>query len=143
MQRTGVTAIVAVLALGLASCGGSGGATDAATQFRAQATAVCRQMGAQVQAIARRVTRTNERRSLIRVSTVIGEGVQQLDELTPPTELTSQYKQLRFWLSARGRAARELAQPHPHLTTPSRRVMEGTKSPLRKAASAIGLRGCS
>jgi len=145
MQRNLVGALIVVLALGVAACGSSGSKPLSAARLRAQATAVCQDVGRQVRALQLSATPASMRTSLARAATVLSDGVARLHALTPPRELASRYDLFVAWKASQRDAARELSRSggRADLSARSRQAVLAHHNPVWTLAHQLDLPACA
>lgn len=140
MHRKVAVALVALLALGLASCGGR--KTLSAKDFKTQVSNVCQRVAAQVGALESAATASNKVASLHRAAADMTAGLKQMEAIKAPAAMEVSYARLKAGWTARRDAALELAKPHPHLSAASASAVSAHDNSVNAAAQSLGLRSC-
>lgn len=145
MQGKLASMLLVALALGIAACGSSGPKPLSAAQLRAQATAVCQDVGRQVRALQLSATAASMRTSLARAAAVLSDGVARLHALTPPRQLASRYDLFVAWKASQRDAARELSRAggRADLSARSRQAVLAHHNPVWTLAHQLDLPACA
>jgi len=142
MQRKVVGALVVALMVVVEACGGSGSTPLTTAQLRAQASAVCRDVTRQIQALAASARPSTRQASLRQAATAMTDGLARLRALTPPKALADRYASFVAWKGSQRDAARQLAEPGGRLTARAAEAVNAHRSPAFALARALGIDGC-
>jgi hypothetical protein len=144
MQRKLAGAVAAVLALGIAACGGSGGSSPkplGAAQFRAQVDAVCRHAQARTKVVYE-AKGLEQKQVLGRLADSAQQAIAALDAITAPAALEHRYSQLLHAMRVEGdhlaRGARGWRPPAAQTETEWARIHSRAR-----IAKALGLTVCT
>jgi hypothetical protein len=139
MQRKVAAALVAVLALGLASCGGT--SRLSAADFRKQANSVCSDTRAMLLALEQQASGVPRSRGTPLLVATMNTGLEQLGRLHAPSELDGGFERLRKDLAAqRDFFAQAAHRTHP--TAAARRANVVLTHRIGRTANELGLPGC-
>jgi hypothetical protein len=140
MQRKVAAAFVAVLTLGLASCGG-GKDRLSASQFKQRANAICNETRGQATQLAGQAQGKIDRSSAKRLLAITDKGIGKLEALKPPKADEAKFAEMRRELQGeRDFIASALKQSRPSPAAVRANAARGQR--IGQTARELGLSGC-
>lgn len=139
MHRNLAGALLGALAVAVAACGES---APSPAQFRAEASAVCHDVGRRVRAIQEEATERTMQPSLMAAAAIMSDGLERLEAIEPPEQLADRYERFLAWKASQRDAALELAQPGGRLSARSARAVDAHTDPIGRLTAKLRLTGC-
>jgi hypothetical protein len=139
-----VVALVLMLMLGVAGCGG-GGSTRSDTRqpasFKADVRTVCDHVSTQIQALSK-LAKTDRSAALTKIGAVMTRGIAQFEAIDAPKAMQARYARFKAGVVAHRGAVLELAKADPHLTKAEQVAVEDHHNPTLIIAHELGIDGC-